>query len=262
MATKGLNYDDFGVLSDMNNDTLTMAHADPSVVTPNLSTIERTPKQLAIQQDAVKTAAPVPTDKYYGGAGSGRKAFDELKGNTYAPSGQSTKGQVLADKAAEIRKNPGTLMGVGQVRTPEQMKEPAYLYERDHPGEFAIGNQMLDRQARDAQDSLSGALAGATSRLDSLDVMHKMGYSDYEGKNLLADRDERIKYDARVKTFANMKGDFVSGVEGAAIDEHNKEVVKNLKTKQLAAKKTNDSLKAVDSIGNVAVPAKTKPRGR
>lgn len=138
------------------------------------------------------------------------------------------------------------------------------MYERDHPGEFAVGNQMLDRQAREAQDSLSGALAGATSGLDSLDVMHKMGYSDYEGKNLLADRDERIEHDERIKTFANMKGDFVSGVEGAAIDEHNKEVVKNLKTKQLATKKaaTQDSLSPAVDTGTPMMAKPSRPRKR
>lgn len=249
----------------MNNDSLTMAHADPSVVTPNLSTIERTPKQPAIQQDAVKTAIPVPTDKYYGGAGSDRKAFDELKGNEYAKSGWGVKGQALADKAAEIRKNPATPMAAGQVRTPEQMNEPSYVYERDHPDELALGQSILSRQAYDTQEGLSSALAKAdtTSGLDSLDIMHKMGYDSYEATKLLADRDNRIAKENFVAAVDKGKGlNLVDAVQGAAIDEHNKEVVKSLKTKQLAVKKTQDSLKTTDSIANVAVPAKSKPRGR
>lgn len=251
MATKGLNYDDFGVLSDMNNDAITMAHADPSVVTPNLSTIERTPKQPAIQQDAVKTAIPVPTDKYYGGAGSGRKAFDELKGNEYAKSGWGVKGQALADKTAEVRRHPAVAMAAGQVRTPEQMNDPSLIYERDHPDEMALGGQILARQARDAQDSLSSALAGATSKNDSLDIKHKLGYSDFDAEKVLAARDERLAKEDFIRRVDQGKGlDLAGAVQGAAIDQHNEEVTKNLKAKQLAAKKSKDSLARLAEPGD------------
>lgn len=254
MANQGFSYDDANILSDLNNDALTMAQVAPLHV-GGVGQIQRAEilpfRQPSAASDATKVALPLPTDKYYGGAGPNRAAFDEMKGNAYdAVTGQSTRGQALADSADAVDANPRSPQSVAYTKKNLITGPDPVSGVGNTPlsSDYMLGDKIRQKNYANIRKENAASSLGAKKKY---------------GKDLVAkavadtvDQSEGVK-GALLKA-ANQPGATPATLLGAAdtytqqqVDAHNKAVMTKAK---IAAKKT------ADSLSRLALPSGAKDK--